>query len=65
MGKRYDKVRQAISPPLTVEWVDLVVTQRSSQADEIEKLKGPKVAQKHREKTGKLVQKMIRRGIVG
>lgn len=64
MGKRYDRIKEAISPPLTAEWVDMVVTHRGIKFDEIEKSKGPEAAQKHREKTGKLVQKMVRRGII-
>jgi hypothetical protein len=64
MGKRYDRVKQAINPPLTAAWVDMVVTGRGIKSDEIERTKGPEAAQKHREKTGRLVQKMVRRGII-
>ncbi|MFE0472372.1 hypothetical protein ACFW2V_12195 [Streptomyces sp. NPDC058947] len=64
MGERLDRIRRAFSPPVTAEWVDAVVTQRSEQADEIEKSRGSKAAQKHRRETGKMVEKMMRRGVI-
>jgi hypothetical protein len=64
MGERLDRIKRVINPPVTAEWIDTVVTQRSEQADEIEESKGPKAAQRHREKTGRMVGKMLRRGVI-
>jgi hypothetical protein len=64
MGERLDRIKRVINPPVTAEWVDAVVTRRSEQADAIEESKGSKVAQRHREKTGEIVGKMLRRGVI-
>lgn len=64
MGERIERIKRAIQPPVTAEWVNMVVTARSEQADKIERSKGPEAADRHREKTGKFVTKMTQRGLI-
>lgn len=59
-----DRIKRAVAPPVTAEWVDMVVTDRDRKASEIESEKGPEAAEKYREKSGKLVARMARRGII-
>lgn len=64
MGDRFERIKRAVQPPVTAEWIDVVVTARSEQADKIERSKGLEAADRHREKTGKFVTKMIQRGLI-
>lgn len=60
-----DRIKKAIQgPPVTVEWVDMVVTNANLKAKRIEDARGPEAADRYREKAGRRVKKMIERGII-
>jgi hypothetical protein len=44
MGERLDRVKRALNPPVTAEWIDSVISARSEQADEIEQSRGQEAA---------------------
>ena len=63
MGMR-DRIKAIVAPPVTAEWVDFVVSDLDAKADLIEETRGVEAADRYRERTGKWVQKMNKRGII-
>lgn len=59
-----ERVRKALNPPpLTDEWINMVITDRVDKAAEIEEKKGPKAASRYRCRTAKLEENMRRRRV--
>lgn len=60
-----DRIKKAIQgPPVTAEWVDMVVTDADRKAERIEETQGPEAANRFREKSGRRVKKMVERGVI-
>jgi hypothetical protein len=59
-----ERIKKAMSPPVTQEWVDMVAGAREVRAQEVEEARGPVAAEKHRAITRRIVSRMGRRGII-
>lgn len=62
MLKRIKKAVQG--PPVTAEWVDMVVTDADRKAEQIEATQGSEAANRYREKSGRRVDRMLKRGVI-
>ncbi|MER6605887.1 hypothetical protein ABT282_08200 [Streptomyces sp. NPDC000927] len=60
-----DKIKKAVAPPVTAAWIDMLVTGMDARAQEIEGKKGAEAADAFREKKGRSIARITKRGIIG